>query len=91
MQICQVNIDVSGPAKIPSGNTDIPFEVPLVPRGSKTIYETYHGVFINIQYTLKCEVKRGFLAKSLIKMAEFIVEYKVCLIYKHGYIPLFVD
>ncbi|XP_066903281.1 vacuolar protein sorting-associated protein 26C [Halyomorpha halys] len=76
VQICHVVMEISGPGKIPSGKTDIPFEVPLLPRGNKTIYETYHGVFVYIQYTLKCDLKRGFLAKSLMKMAEFIVEYK---------------
>ena len=33
----------------PSGKTEIPFEIPLKPKGNKTLYETYHGVFVNIQ------------------------------------------
>jgi len=36
----------------------------------------YVGVFINIQYSLKCEVKRSFLiGPSMSKNLEFIVEY----------------
>ena len=41
------------------------------------LYETYHGVFINIQYFLKVEMKRGLLAKDVEKSCEFIVEYSV--------------
>lgn len=70
-------MEVAPAGKIPSGKTEIPFEFPLVPKGNKTLYETYHGVFVNIQYLLRCEIKRNFLAKDLIKVAEFIVEYKV--------------
>ncbi len=34
------------------------------------------GVFINIQYSLKCEVKRSFLiGTSMSRSLEFIVEY----------------
>ncbi|XP_014253251.1 Down syndrome critical region protein 3 homolog [Cimex lectularius] len=75
VQLCFATAEISGPGKMPPGQTGIPFEVPLMPKGNRILYETYHGVFINIQYTLKCELKRGFLAKGIIKVAEFIVEY----------------
>jgi hypothetical protein len=70
-------LEVSSAGKIPSGKTEIPFEFPLRARSSKPLYETYHGVFVSIQYTLKCEIKRSFLAKDLVKTAEFFVEYNV--------------
>lgn len=70
-------LEVAAPGKLPSGQTEIPFEFPLRARGSKQLYETYHGVFVSVQYTLKCELKRSFLAKDLFKVSEFIVEYKV--------------
>lgn len=35
--------------KLPSGKTEIPFEFPLQVKGGKILYETYHGVFVNIQ------------------------------------------
>lgn len=70
-------LEVSSAGKIPSGRTEIPFEFPLRARSSKPLYETYHGVFVSIQYTLKCEIKRSFLAKDLVKTAEFFVEYNV--------------
>jgi len=45
---------------------------PLV--GQERLFETYHGVFVNIQYNLRCECIRGMLAKNLTKSLEFIVE-----------------
>jgi len=72
-------LEVSSAGKIPAGKTEIPFEFPLRARSSKALFETYHGVFVSIQYTLKCEIKRSFLAKDLVKTAEFFVEYNVCL------------
>ncbi|KAF4523834.1 hypothetical protein B566_EDAN008069 [Ephemera danica] len=38
-------LEVAAPGKLPAGQTDIPFEVPLVARGSRPLYETYYGVF----------------------------------------------
>nr|CAD7426128.1 unnamed protein product [Timema monikensis] len=76
IQLVSYALEVASPGKIPAGKTEIPFEFPLASRPNKTLYETYHGVFVNVQYLLKCEMKRSFLAKDLIKVAEFIVEYK---------------
>lgn len=33
----------------PNGTTELPFEIPLKPKGNKPLHETYHGVFVNIQ------------------------------------------
>lgn len=73
----QYTLDVAPAGKIPSGKTEIPFELPLKPRGTKTLYETYHGVFVNIQYVIRCDIKRNFLAKDVNKSLEFIVEDKI--------------
>ena len=32
---------------------------PLVPLDGKTLFETYHGVYVNVMYTLNVEVERG--------------------------------
>ena len=61
--------------RLPSGTTEIPFVFNLQGHSSRTLYETYHGVFINIQYFVRVDVKRGLLAKDLEKSCEFIVEY----------------
>ena len=39
--------------------------------------ETYHGVFINIQYTLAAGVKMGMMTADVKKSIEFIVEIPV--------------
>ncbi|NP_001187608.1 vacuolar protein sorting-associated protein 26C [Ictalurus punctatus] len=67
------NIEVAKPGKVPGGKTEIPFEFPLQVKGNKVLYETYHGVFVNIQYTLRCDMKRPLLAKDLSKTCEFMV------------------
>ncbi|XP_031832065.1 vacuolar protein sorting-associated protein 26C isoform X1 [Nomia melanderi] len=77
IQLVQYTLDAAPSGKIPSGKTEIPFELPLKPRGTKSLYETYHGVFVNIQYLIRCDIKRNFLAKDVSKTLEFIVEDKV--------------
>ncbi|EFA82527.1 vacuolar protein sorting-associated protein 26 family protein [Heterostelium album PN500] len=57
-----------------SGVTEIPFEFNLEPAAGQQLYDTYHGVFVNIQYTIKCDMKRGILSKDLQKTIEFVVE-----------------
>ncbi|XP_029956081.1 vacuolar protein sorting-associated protein 26C isoform X2 [Salarias fasciatus] len=73
IQLISSNIEVAKPGKIPGGKTEIPFEFPLQTKGNKVLYETYHGVFVNIQYTLRCDMKRSLLAKDLSRNCEFIV------------------
>ncbi|XP_017275399.1 vacuolar protein sorting-associated protein 26C [Kryptolebias marmoratus] len=67
------SIEVAKAGKIPGGKTEMPFEFPLHTKGNKVLYETYHGVFVNIQYTLRCDLKRSLLAKDLSRSCEFIV------------------
>ncbi|KAG7516005.1 hypothetical protein JOB18_020168 [Solea senegalensis] len=73
IQLISNNIEVAKAGKIPGGKTEIPFEFPLQAKGNKVLYETYHGVFVNIQYTLRCDMKRPLLAKDLSRNCEFIV------------------
>uniref|UniRef100_A0A4W6DJ15 Vacuolar protein sorting-associated protein 26C n=1 Tax=Lates calcarifer TaxID=8187 RepID=A0A4W6DJ15_LATCA len=73
IQLISSNIEVAKAGKIPGGKTEIPFEFPLQTKGNKVLYETYHGVFVNIQYTLRCDMKRSLLAKDLSRNCEFIV------------------
>ncbi|XP_060588830.1 vacuolar protein sorting-associated protein 26C-like, partial [Ruditapes philippinarum] len=76
IQLLFYPLEVAKPGKFPNGKTEIPFEVPLKPKPNKTLYETYHGVFVNIQYQIKVDMKRSLLNKDLSKQCEFIVEYK---------------
>ncbi|XP_064470449.1 vacuolar protein sorting-associated protein 26C-like [Ornithodoros turicata] len=76
VQLISYTLEIAKPGKLPAGRTELPFEFPLKTKGNKTLYETYHGVFINIQYLLKCDMKRSLLNKDMQKTVEFIMEYK---------------
>ena len=58
IQLINYSLEIAKPGRIPNGKTEIPFEVPLKPKGNKTLYETYHGVFVNIQVNrcISCDV-----------------------------------
>uniref|UniRef100_A0A182S685 Vacuolar protein sorting-associated protein 26C n=1 Tax=Anopheles maculatus TaxID=74869 RepID=A0A182S685_9DIPT len=69
--------DLAPSGKLPIGASEFPFEFPLIcPKEPKTLYETYHGVFVNITYMLRCDIKRSFLAKSVQKTQQFIIQYR---------------
>ena len=61
-------------AKLPDGGVDFDFEIPLTPAAGEKLLESYHGVFVNIQYVLTVEVRRGMLSKNLKRSIEFIIE-----------------
>lgn len=65
-------IEKSG--NIKDGNTEIPFEFELKPLEGQDLYETYHGVYVNVTYILKAELIRKFIGKNLARTLEFIVE-----------------
>lgn len=71
------SLEIARPGRFSSGVTEIPFEAPVKPLLNKVLYETYHGVFINVQYLLKAVIKRNFLNKDIHKSLEFVVENKV--------------
>lgn len=77
IQIVSISCEVSSSGRIPSGCTEIPFELPLKAKPNRDLYETYHGVFINISYSLKCDIKRSFLLKDIQKIQQFLVQYKL--------------
>ncbi|EGG23478.1 vacuolar protein sorting-associated protein 26 family protein [Cavenderia fasciculata] len=66
--------NVASSGKFAAGTTEIPFEFKLEPLPGQTLYDTYHGVFVNIQYTIKCDMIRGILSKDIQKTIEFVVE-----------------
>ncbi|XP_055923736.1 vacuolar protein sorting-associated protein 26C [Eupeodes corollae] len=77
IQLLNTNLELSAPGKLSQGLSEFHFELPLVcTKEPRILYETYHGVFVNINYQLKCDVKRSFLAKSLQKTQQFCIQYK---------------
>ncbi|XP_011561478.3 vacuolar protein sorting-associated protein 26C [Plutella xylostella] len=81
INLINIAIELAPAGKIPAGVTEIPFEMPLQARGPPSpgcpgLLETYHGVFVNITYTLKCSMKRSFLNKPLNTTCQFFVQYR---------------
>ena len=63
IQLLSYSLEVAKPGKIPAGKTEIPFEVPLRPKANKELYETYHGVFVNIQVRVTWSTHRTHSTK----------------------------
>lgn len=77
VQIMSYTLELAKPGgKIPANRTEIPFEFPLKSTTAHKLYESYHGVFVNISYIVKVDIKRGAFSKDLTKSSEFIVEYR---------------
>jgi len=57
-----------------AGTTQIPFEFILKPLSGAQLYDTYHGVYVNIRYTASAEMARGMFSNSLKAKREFFVE-----------------
>ncbi|KAJ8955949.1 hypothetical protein NQ314_006798 [Rhamnusium bicolor] len=76
IQLLAITCEVSGSGRLPSGITQIPFEIPLKPKANRVLYETYHGVYVNISYGIRCDIKRSFLSKDLQKCQQFLVQYR---------------
>jgi len=77
VQVLNIEIDVSPPTKVPNGITEFPFEFTLAPVPEQELHDTYHGVYVNVQYLLTCDIPRSMLAKNLKKTKEFIVEQQL--------------
>ena len=77
-------IQVVNPGKIPAGKTELPFQLSIESESNNNnennvrLFETYHGVKINIDYFIGAEIKRsGILASNVVtKPQEFFVENK---------------
>lgn len=77
ISLIHTEIEVSTGGKINKGVTEIPFEFPLKALPNEQLFDTYHGVYVNIQYTLTAEMQRGMMAKllpALKKQREFVIE-----------------
>ena len=75
IQLVSYNLEIAKAGRFRNGTTEIPFELPLRAKAGKKLFETYHGVFVNVMYSLRTEMKRSLLSKDLAKVSEFLVEY----------------
>jgi hypothetical protein len=67
-------IDLASSGKFVDGSTDLPFEFALTGQSGQTLYESYHGVYVSVIYSICASCDRGVMKKGLIKEMEFIVE-----------------
>lgn len=76
LELVKYELDVANPGRCENGVNEYPFEFVLRPNqpGADEIFETYRGVYVNVQYVTAVEVKRSFPAKSLKAEKEFVVE-----------------
>jgi hypothetical protein len=49
-------------------------ELDIVQIYVEQLYETYHGVYVNVQYSITATMNRGMMSSALKKSLEFIVE-----------------
>lgn len=77
IQLLNVTLPLASAGKLPQGISEIAFEFPLAcTKEPKKLYETYHGIFVNVNYVIKCDIKRSFLAKSIQKVQQFVIQYR---------------
>ena len=65
------DVSVLPSGRVPDGVTTAPFEFKLPSSG---LFESYHGVYINVSYYINCVCERGVMKKALNRNIEFIVE-----------------
>lgn len=76
IQLVAEQLELSKSGRFPAGKTEIAFEFPLRAKANRTLFETYHGVFIMVQYVLKADLRRGMLNRDAERTCEFVVEYR---------------
>eukprot|EP01147_Barroeca_monosierra_P001277 gene1277-4484_t len=74
VQLINASLELRKSGKLTSGRVMIPFELPLKANPGQKLYESYHGVFINIQYLLRIEVHRSTFSKDLSAKTEIFIE-----------------
>lgn len=65
---------LASPGKLSEGSHELDFEFEVKASEGEKLLESYHGVYINVQYVITVETRRGMLAKNLKRSVEFIVE-----------------
>jgi hypothetical protein len=72
--LLHTEIDVNAGSKVPKGSTPFPFEFVLRAVPGQQLFDTYHGVYINIQYTVNVSLQRGMMQRPLTKQKEILIE-----------------
>jgi len=73
-ELLRESLCVCPAGKFPDGVHEVPFEFAVrAPRGGE-LRESYHGVYVNVTYTMAVECRRGGMKSTLERELEFIVE-----------------
>jgi len=72
--VLKEDIEIAVPGNFYDGETPIPFEFAIKPAPDQNLYESYHGVYLNVIYGIRVECDRGVLKKSLSSEIEFVLE-----------------
>ena len=59
--------EVCPSGRIQQGRTQVPFQVELSPLNDHQLFETYHGVNIDVEYVVKVEIKVNFYQWDLLR------------------------
>ena len=74
LKLLSIDIPLSADGKFPDGVTPVPFEFELAEQtGTVGLLETYHGVFVNVQYTITATMQRGMFAKNIQENTNFFL------------------
>ena len=73
-KLLEERVAVAEAGRLDMGVTSFPFSFPLSGLNGKMLLETYHGAYINVNYTLTVTIERGRMKRNLEKTVEFIVE-----------------
>ena len=63
LKLVDSTVQIVKMGKIPGSSVQIPFKIPL--KSDSDLVETYHGVDISIEYSMKGEIKRGLLSQNI--------------------------
>lgn len=76
LELMSLSFQVVPPGRFEPGVWEIPFEFNLEALEDLELFETYHGVFVNVRYIVSVEMARSMLRKNLKKSIEFVVHLK---------------
>lgn len=89
IQLLTGSLQVAKPGKFLAGRNELAFEFPLKAKGSRKLFETYHGVFVNIQVQyciqtlwnllLPQEMLLSFFSSFIVSLKAGRIEYRYAI------------
>mmetsp|Transcript_11909 Transcript_11909/g.35768 ORF Transcript_11909/g.35768 Transcript_11909/m.35768 type:complete len:311 (-) Transcript_11909:108-1040(-) len=74
-EMVRIQKEIAAAGRVGEGVSEIPFEFELRPQSKDSpLAESYHGVYVNVQYAITVECKRSMMKAPLEREMEFVVE-----------------